>query len=37
MSYLIMKLLQNGMGNELKNVNNLKAAEGFKHFALDHT
>lgn len=37
MNYLIMNLMQNGMGNELKNVNNLEAAKGFKHFAFDHT
>lgn len=32
-----MNLMQNDMGKELKNVNNLKAAKGFKHFAFNHT
>lgn len=32
---MIMNLMQNALGNELKNVNNLKAAKGFKHFDFD--
>lgn len=37
MNNLIMNLMEDGMGNKIKNVNNLKAAKGFKHFAFDHT